>query len=62
VENGTFYLTGRVISPDGTEKIEVTRNGTLDDPVKLGLQVADELAAQGAADLIRLSRKGTESQ
>jgi len=61
VENETFCLTGRVISPDGTEKLEATASDTLVDPVRLGSQVAQELAAQGADDLIRLSREGSES-
>lgn len=59
MENDMLLLTGRVISPDGKEKLEATAGGTVDAPVELGLQVADELAAQGAADLIRLSRDGS---
>jgi hydroxymethylbilane synthase len=59
VEDDSLSLTGRVISPDGTEKLEVTASGTVDAPVELGSQVAKELAAQGAADLIRRSRDGS---
>ncbi|MBC8870839.1 MAG: hydroxymethylbilane synthase [Planctomycetes bacterium] len=59
IENGALCLTGRVISTDGTEKLEATANGDVDDPVRLGSLVAQELAAQGAADLIRLSREGS---
>jgi len=59
LEKDALLLTGRVISPDGTQKLEVTVGGTVDTPVELGLEVAKELAAQGAADLIRCSRDGS---
>jgi hydroxymethylbilane synthase len=59
VENDSLCLTGRVISPDGETKLEATATGTPDNPAALGARVADNLAAQGAADLIRRSREGT---
>lgn len=58
-ENGLLLVTGRVISPDGTQKLEATARGSVEAPVELGLQIAEELAAQGAADLIRCSREGS---
>ena len=58
MENDALCLTGRVIGPDGTEKLEATAHGNVDDPNGLGSRVAEELASQGAADLIRLSREG----
>jgi hydroxymethylbilane synthase len=59
VDSDSLCLTGRVISPDGETKLEATAAGTPDNPAALGARVADKLAAQGAADLIRRSREGT---
>ncbi len=50
-------LTGRVIHPDGTKRIEATLTGPLGEPIELGRRVADALADQGAADLIRAARE-----
>jgi hydroxymethylbilane synthase len=57
VENDMLHLTGRVISPDGTEKLEATAGQTIDCAARLGTEVAKELADQGAAELIRRSRE-----
>ena len=57
VRNGVLQLTGRVVAPDGTQVLEANRTGTLDDPAQLGRQVAEELSARGAAELIQLSRE-----
>jgi hydroxymethylbilane synthase len=59
VQDGTLCLTGRVISPDGSESVEATASGTLQDAVQVGMRVAAELAAKGAGDLIRRSREGS---
>jgi hydroxymethylbilane synthase len=59
VEDGTLYLTGRVISPDGSQSIEATASGGLEDASQIGMQVANDLAAQGAGDLIRCAREGS---
>lgn len=59
LENDTLRLTGRVISPDGTKSLAAQDEGSMDDPDGLGSRVAEELAVQGAADLIRLSREGS---
>jgi hydroxymethylbilane synthase len=56
-EGDVLELTGRVLHPDGTQKIEATLTGRLSQPVELGDRVADELAAQGAAELIRAARR-----
>ena len=58
-EQDALSLTGRVISPDGSQKLEVTASGSVDAPIELGLEVAEELAAQGAADLIRRARESS---
>jgi hydroxymethylbilane synthase len=57
VEDGALHLIGRVISPDGRETLEATASGTMDQAAQIGAQVAEELANQGAAELIRLSRE-----
>lgn len=56
VEEGRLALTGRVLDPRGTRKIESTASDGLNDPEGLGRRVAGELLAQGAAELIRASR------
>jgi len=56
-EGDVLELTGRVLHPDGTRKIEATLTGRLDEPTELGDRVAAELAGQGAAELIRAGRE-----
>lgn len=58
MEDDQLTLTGRVLSPDGTRRLEATRTAAGSEAVQLGLGVADELLAQGAADLIRVPRTG----
>jgi len=52
-ERGILILTGRVLSVDGTVKLEVSCLGEMGNPEELGKRVAGLLIAQGAADLIR---------
>jgi len=56
-EGDSLELTGRVLHPDGTRKIEATLTGRLDDPSELGDRVAAELADRGATELIRAARE-----
>jgi hydroxymethylbilane synthase len=56
-DDDSLKLTGRVLSPDGRQKIEVTQAGPPDQPLQLGRQVAEALIAQGAPELIRLARE-----
>jgi hydroxymethylbilane synthase len=58
VADGTLTLVGRVISCEGTQIIEATASGGLDDAVEVGKRVAADLANQGAGDLIRSARDG----
>ncbi len=55
-EDAALVLTGRVLSPDGTQKVESTLAGQMDDPARLGRRVAERLVAQGADVLIRRAR------
>lgn len=59
VEDETLKLTGRVLSPDGTQRIEATLTESPNEAVQLGRRVAGELAAQGAARLIRAARQAS---
>jgi hydroxymethylbilane synthase len=55
-EGPSLVLTGRVLSPDGRRKLEASSTGDPAQAADLGRQVAGELLAQGAAELIRLAR------
>jgi len=57
-EGGRLVLTGRVLSPDGAQRLEVSRHAGASDAPELGRLVAQALLAQGAAELIRASRQG----
>jgi hydroxymethylbilane synthase len=56
LEEGQLVLTGRVLSPDGSRKLEAVLSGPAGDPLSLGRHVADALLEQGAAELVRLAR------
>ncbi len=47
-----LLLTGRVLDPAGTRKLEATQGGRADDAESLGRRVAEVLLEQGAAALI----------
>ncbi len=52
IEGEQLILTGRVLNPAGTRKLEVTQSSTADDAESLGRSVANVLLEQGAAELI----------
>lgn len=56
VEDQRLNLTARVLSPDGSKKIETTLIGEPAAAEQLGRQVAEALIARGATELIRASR------
>jgi hydroxymethylbilane synthase len=56
VGSDTLTLCGRVISCDGSQQLEVTLTGTPDGATDLGREVADQLIAQGAKQLVQESR------
>jgi hydroxymethylbilane synthase len=58
IEEGQLRLTGRVLSPDGSRRLEVAEGASVADAEALGRRVADALLAQGAAGLIEQSRGG----
>ena len=56
LEGEQLVLTGRVLNPAGTEKLESSQTGTAADPESLGRSVANVLLEQGAAELIAEAR------
>ena len=51
-DGGQLLLTGRVLDPAGTRKLEAELPGTAEEAETLGRSVADVLLQQGAAELI----------
>jgi hydroxymethylbilane synthase len=56
VESNQLTLTGRVLSPDGRKKLELTDSANPQDSIELGRRVAERLKQQGAHELICLAR------
>ena len=56
MSGGLPALTGRVLSADGSRKLEASLSAAPSGAVPLGQQVAQELLSQGAAELIEQSR------
>ncbi len=59
IEKGRLELTGRVLSVDGTKRIEATAADQPEHAEQLGQAVADALCDQGAAELVRNARENT---
>jgi hydroxymethylbilane synthase len=57
VTGDELTLTGRVLLPDGSRKIEAELSGDPADPTELGRQVAEGLRAQGADAMVRAARQ-----
>ena len=51
--DGTLELEGVVIAPDGHQQIRGGMSGPADDPDALGRRLGQQLASQGAADLLK---------
>ena len=51
--DGTLELEGAVIAADGHRQIRGGMSGPADDPAALGRRLAEQLASQGAADLLK---------
>ncbi|MFH1918511.1 MAG: hydroxymethylbilane synthase [Planctomycetota bacterium] len=56
VEGGTLKLSGRVLSADGATRLEASDSADPADAEPLGRRVAEDLLAQGAAELIQALR------
>jgi hydroxymethylbilane synthase len=57
VDGDRLTLVGRVLSCDGTRRIEAADAATIAEAAALGRQVADALLTQGAGELIRAARE-----
>ena len=57
IEDNALTLSGRVLSPDGRQKIESTLTGDPHAADQLGRRVAEALIAQGAPQLIQAARQ-----
>jgi hydroxymethylbilane synthase len=55
----SLLLSGRVLSPDGRERLEATLSGPWEEAANLGRRVAEVLLGQGAAKLIAASRESS---
>jgi len=53
---GQLKLDARVIHPQGSQRLDASETGPLDDPVGVGRRAADSLLQQGAARLIAAAR------
>ncbi len=56
VETGQLVLNGLVANLAGTQVLKATASGDLAEAEKIGQQVAEQLLAQGAAEIIAASR------
>ena len=57
VEDQQLSLDAVVLSPDGRQRITARGDGPREEAIQLGEQVADELLAQGADQLLEISRQ-----
>lgn len=55
VRDGAIRLRALVADPSGRRVVRADRNGPAGDPERLGCQVADDLIAQGAGDVLAQS-------
>jgi hydroxymethylbilane synthase len=58
VESQRLVLDAVVLSPDGKRRLAANGTAAIADALELGQQVAEQLLAQGAADLIAASHAG----
>ncbi|MET3987942.1 hydroxymethylbilane synthase [Streptomyces sp. PvR034] len=56
--DGLLHLCATVTSLDGARQVTASGQGPIDAPEKLGACVADDLLAQGAADVLERIRRG----
>ena len=52
IDDNTLELTGLVASVDGKQVIKKRMSGTTDDPITLGVQVAEEMLIMGAKEIL----------
>ncbi len=51
-DDRTLRLEAVVLNPQGTKRLSASKTGSLDDPIRLGQELAEDLRALGADDLM----------
>lgn len=51
IENGILYFTGSILSVDGRQKAEVSRESPVESSVNLGIKAANELLLNGGREI-----------
>ncbi len=54
--DGTLRLQARVLAPDGSRMLDGRLDGPISQAAEIGVQLAQQLSAQGAAELIQMAR------
>lgn len=57
IENNNISITGFVAAVDGTDYIQDTESGTLEDTESVGIKLAEKLIAKGAKEILANIRK-----
>lgn len=59
IENGNVVFKGNIVAPDGSDKVEVEKQTTIDNAADLGVTAAEEILKSGAAEIV--ARLGIKS-
>jgi len=59
LEAGCLRLRGRVTSTDGRKQLDSTASGPAEDAVRLGTQLAENVLAQGASEILAEAAEGS---
>jgi len=52
IENGKVVFKGNIVATDGSAKVEVEKQATVDNAADLGVTAAEEILKKGAADIV----------
>ncbi|MDI3318658.1 hydroxymethylbilane synthase [Pinibacter soli] len=52
IENGKVVFKGNIVATDGSAKVEVEKQATVDSAADLGVTAAEEILKNGAADIV----------
>ncbi|MDH7463637.1 hydroxymethylbilane synthase [Chitinophagaceae bacterium 26-R-25] len=52
IENGKVVFKGNIVATDGSAKVEVERQATVDNAADLGVSAAEEILKNGAAEIV----------
>jgi hydroxymethylbilane synthase len=59
IKNQELHLRAAVCSPDGRRTVRAQASGPASDPIVLGRRIAEDLAKQGAAEILDAARRAT---